>query len=78
MFQMMENLTTIKKLSKEWGSNQRNSEQKELKDIEQKIQNLHSTNTTGVFSIDELNQLRIEETKRSLLLAHEGKISRLE
>ena len=50
---MMENLTTIKKLSKEWGSNKRSLEQKELKEIEQKIQNLHSSNIKGVFFAQE-------------------------
>ena len=75
MFQLTENLSTIKNLSKEWGSNQRKYEQKELKEIQQKIQDLHSSNTTRLFFTDELNQLRMEEKKHSILLDKEEKIS---
>ena len=75
--QLMENLLKIKKLSKEWGRNQRSLDQKELKEVDQKIQNIYISNNTGVFSITELDELRMDEEKCNLLLAREEKISRL-
>ena len=63
MFQMMENLLKIKKLSKQWGRNQRNLDQKELKEVDQKIQNIYISNNTGLFSITKLDELRMDEEK---------------
>ena len=68
MFQMMENLLKIKKLSKQWGRNQRSLDQKELKEVEQNIQSIYSSNNTRVFSVTKLDELRMEEEKCSLLL----------
>ena len=50
MYQMMDNLSTIKKLSKEWGKKFRESEHFVLKDSEKKIQNLYKSNATRIFS----------------------------
>ena len=65
MYQMTTNLSTIKKLLKEWGKKYRESHQKELKDSEQKIQNLYNSNTTRIFSKEEIQSLKVEEQKRS-------------
>ena len=48
-----------------------------MKELEKKIQNIYSYNNTGVFSVTELDVLRIEEEKHNLLLAQEDKINRL-
>ena len=50
---------------------------KELKEAEQKIQNIYCSNESGIFSKEELQELRMEERKRSLLLLQEEKLSRL-
>ena len=54
MFQMMEHLLKIKKVSKEWGKNHRGLDQKELKEVEQKIHNIYFSNNAGVFYEEEL------------------------
>ena len=77
MFQMMDNLSTIKKLSKEWGNKFRELEQFELKYLEHKIQNIYNSNTTGIFSIEELHSLKVEEQKRNRILADEEKSCRI-
>ena len=65
---MVENLLKIKKVSKEWGQMRRGLDQKELKELEHKIHNIYSSNKTGVFSKEEMENLRMEERKRNLLL----------
>ena len=74
MFQMMENLSKIKKFSKEWDRNQRVLDQKELNEVEQKIQNIYISNNTGVFSEKELEELRTKkkETKPLLIIGREN------
>ena len=64
-------------MSKEWGSKQKILYQKELKEVKQEIQNFHSANHTGVYTAAELDKLRLVEKRRSLLIAKEGKISKL-
>ena len=54
MFQMMENLLKIKKVSKEWGRTHRGLDQKEIKEVVRKIQNIYFSNNAGVFSEEEL------------------------
>lgn len=68
---MMEKLATIKKISKEWGKKDKYLEQKELKEIEKRIQELYNSNTSGTFSNEELQLLKNEEGKCSILLAQE-------
>ena len=74
---MMENLLKIKKVSKEWGRKQRGLDQKELKGVERKIQDIYFSNITGVFSEEELEELILQERRRSLLLLQEEKLSKL-
>ena len=59
MYQMMDNLSTIKKLSKEWGKKFRESQQFELKDSEQEIQKLYNSNTIGIFSTEKIQSLEV-------------------
>ena len=54
MFQMMENLLKINKVSKEWGRTHRGLDQKEIKEVVRKIQNIYFSNNAGVFSEEEL------------------------
>ena len=58
MQQMMDNLTKVKKASKEWGKNFRSWQQSELNRLEEGIKELYKENDAGVFSEEELKKLK--------------------
>ena len=58
MKQMMDNLTQVKKVSKEWERNYQDKQQQELKEVEEGIKNLYKGNNIGIFSEEELNKLK--------------------
>ena len=55
--QMVEKITRIKELSKEWGQKHKVHYQKELIETEQKIQEIYSSNKSGIFTNEELESL---------------------
>ena len=77
MQKFAENLARAKKISKEWDKKHKNFSQKELKDVEKRIEVMFQKNERGVFSIEETTQLKSLESKRDSLLAKEEQIMRL-
>ena len=53
MQKFVENLARAKKISKEWDQKNKNFSQKELKDVEKRIEVIFHKNERGVFSIEE-------------------------
>ena len=58
---MMDNLATIKKLTKEWGKEHKLQFQKELREPKKRIKELYNSNTSDTFSVKSLQALKIEE-----------------
>ena len=71
MQQMMDNLATIKKLTKEWGKKHKLQFQKELRESEKRFEELYNSNTSNTFSAKSLQALKIEKKICNSLLDKE-------
>ena len=69
--QFAKNLARANKISKEWDKKHKTFSQKELKDVEKRIEDMFDR---GVFNIVETKQLKSLESKRDSLLAKEEQI----
>ena len=77
MQQVPDNLAMAKKISKEWSKTHKATMQKELKEIEDKIEALFQGNEEGVLSEEENNLMKDLEKKKEKLMDIEEKELRL-
>ena len=64
MKQMSNNLQRVKKVTKPWAKEYSANQQKELKNVEIALKMIYKLNNSGVFTEDELKEVREKETKR--------------
>ena len=77
MKQLLENLQKVKKVTILWARIFMTNQQKKLKEVENSLKEIYKQNEFGIFTEEELKEVREKELKREELLAREEKLLRL-
>ena len=78
MKQLSKNLQKIKKVTKPWARDYSTNQQKQLKEVEISLKENYRKNKFGIFTEEELKEVREKELKREELLAREKELLRLQ
>ena len=74
---LSKNLNKIKKVSKPWAKAYNENQQKQLKQVESSLKRIYEQNNSGIFTEEELKEVKEKELKREELLAKEEQLLRL-
>ena len=77
MKQLSENLQKVKKVTKPWDRVYTTNKQKQLKEVENSLKEIYEKNNSGIFTEEELKEVRENELKREELLTREEELQRL-
>ena len=77
MKQLSKNFLKFKKVSKPWARVYTANQQKQLKEVENSLKYIYEQNDSGIFTEEELKEVREKESKREELLAREEELLRL-
>ena len=77
MKQLSENLQKFKKVKKPWDRGYTTNKKKQLKEVENSLKEIYEKNNSGIFTTEELKEVREKELKREELLAKEEELLRL-
>ena len=77
MKQLSENLQKVKKVTKPWDRVYTANKQKQLNEVENSLKEIYEKTNSGIFTEEELKEVREKELKREELLAREEELLRI-